>query len=108
MRPLNMMMAGGGGGGDVGGTKSGRRGIEACKEKLKEGLRASDLRNVVAAAAAVVVAAPSHWRRTANQTMRETGLFLPGRGGGLIWLLMTLFVVVVVLVDMVVFDCCST
>ena len=106
MRPLNMMLAGGGG--DVGDTKSGRRGIEACKEKLKEGLRASDLRNVVAAAAAVVVAAPSHWRRTANQTMRETGLFLPRRGGGLIWLLMTLFVVVVVLVDMVVFDCCST
>ena len=42
MKPLNMMLAGGGG--DLGGSKSGGRGIEACKEKLKEGLRASHLR----------------------------------------------------------------
>ena len=62
MRPLNMMLAGGGG--DVGDTKSGRRGIEACKEKLKEGLRASDLRRVVVDAAANV-ADPSHWRGAA-------------------------------------------
>ena len=75
------MMLAGGGGGDVGGTKSGRRGIEACKEKLKEGLRASDLRNVAfdAAAAVAIVADPPlslAWRRngTAFQTMRETGL----------------------------------
>ena len=40
MRPLNMMLTGAGGGGDMMGAKSGRRGIEACKEKLKEGLRA--------------------------------------------------------------------
>ena len=81
MRPLNMMLAGG----DVGGTESGRRGIEACKEKLKEGLTSSDQRNAVftaAAAAAPVVATPSHWRRTAIQTMRETELSFLGVAGG--------------------------
>jgi len=36
LKPLNMMLAGGGG--DLGGSKSGGRGIEACKEKLKEGI----------------------------------------------------------------------